>query len=69
MLAELVSFFEKNYSWIFSGIGVLVISLLFFKEKFKTKQTMKNSTGIISGGDTKISISHGQNENVRQEND
>lgn len=69
MMEDLISFLKNNYKWIFSGIGVFVISLIVIKNKMITRQTMKNSSGIMSGGNTTINISRNQNENIRQKND
>jgi hypothetical protein len=51
----------KNKEWIFSGVGVAVISWLFFRGSNKNTKSMNqksgnNSTNIQVGGDVKDSF-------------
>lgn len=59
----MIDWITKNYQWIFSGIGVLIVSFLItflFKSKSKGKQSIqkqqsgKNSVNIQSTKDIKI---------------
>lgn len=55
-----MDFIIKNSEWIFSGIGVFILSLFLIKKKVKSKknkvkQNIKNhSVGIQAGRDVNI---------------
>ncbi len=55
-----MDFFQNNYQWIFSGIGVFVIGLFLTRGIMKRKnlnQMIKNqSMGIQAGRDVKIGV-------------
>lgn len=45
----------KHYQWVFSGIGVFLISLFFIEKSNKQNQKSgNNSTNIQVGGDLNI---------------
>ncbi|WP_366184258.1 hypothetical protein [Flavobacterium ovatum] len=54
-MKQILDFFSNNYEWLFSGIGVFIISIFFInKSKGQTQKVGKNSIGIQSGRDVKI---------------
>jgi len=48
---EIIEFFEKNYTWLFSGIGVTVILIIFGFIKSKGSSNKVTQKNIISSGD------------------
>lgn len=51
----IIDWISKNYEWIFSGIGVLLVSLLFVKKgNSQNQKSGDNSTNIQVGGDLNI---------------
>lgn len=55
----MIDFFLNNYYWIFSGIGVAIISYFFTKKSTKVKNKIsKKSKGIQAGRDVKIKLSN-----------
>jgi hypothetical protein len=67
----MLDFIQKNYMWIFSGVGTLILSYFFARKvicKKYIKQNMKvgnNSTSIQIGGSVKMDI---QNEQTKSKN-
>ena len=59
-----MEFIIENKEWIFSGIGVAIISYFLIKRS-GNKTISKNSTGIITDGDVKIKIK-GKNSSEEQ---
>lgn len=59
-MTEVISFFERNYEWIFSGIGVLIIGSVIARKKLNNrshKNVMKNnSSGIQCNRDINIHV-------------
>lgn len=54
-MEQISNFFTTNYEWIFSGIGVFIISLLLIRKSKGQKQKVgNNSFGIQAGRDAKI---------------
>ncbi|SFD73996.1 hypothetical protein SAMN04489722_1241 [Algibacter lectus] len=54
-MEQILNFFSTNYEWIFSGIGVFIISFFLIKKSKAQKQKVgDNSTGIQAGRDVKI---------------
>lgn len=54
-MEQISNFFSSNYEWIFSGIGVFVISFFIIKKsKIQKQKVGDNSTGIQAGRDVKI---------------
>jgi len=65
-----MTFLAENKDWLFSGIGIAVITLIgrfFFKKRQATStQSIRagdGSTNIQSGGDVKITIDKRTNRN------
>ncbi|MCG3697735.1 hypothetical protein [Aliarcobacter butzleri] len=51
----IIDWISKHYEWIFSGIGVFLISLFFLKKGNRQNQKSgNNSTNIQVGGDLNI---------------
>lgn len=57
-ISKIVSFIKTDYQWIFSGIGVLIISLLisclvyfFIKRKMSSSSNKVTQKNIVAGGD------------------
>jgi len=53
----MIDFITKNYQWIFSGIGVMVISViitLLTKKRSIKNKIARDSKGIQAGGDITI---------------
>jgi hypothetical protein len=50
-MMEIIEFFEKNYTWLFSGIGVTVILIIFGFIKSKGSSNKVTQKNIISSGD------------------
>lgn len=59
-MENLIIFFQKNYQWIFSGIGVaIIIGLIKFilnRTKTQYQKIGKNSKGIQVGGNYTVNI-------------
>ena len=54
-MEQIFDFFSNNYEWIFSGIGVFIISLFLLRKSKGQKQKVgNNSVGIQAGRDVKI---------------
>ncbi|MDD4528221.1 MAG: hypothetical protein PHF25_09395 [Candidatus Margulisbacteria bacterium] len=54
-MEKILDFFSNNYEWIFSGIGVFIISLFLIRKYKGQKQKVgNNSVGIQAGRDVKI---------------
>lgn len=54
-MKQILDFFSNNYEWIFSGIGVFIISLFLLRKSKGQKQKVgNNSVGIQTGRDVKI---------------
>ncbi|PKP34284.1 MAG: hypothetical protein CVU00_07465 [Bacteroidetes bacterium HGW-Bacteroidetes-17] len=54
-MEQILDFFANNYEWIFSGIGVFIISFFVIrKQKGQNQKVGNNSTGIQAGRDVKI---------------
>ncbi|SFE77326.1 hypothetical protein [Flavobacterium xueshanense] len=54
-MKQILDFFLNNYEWIFSGIGVFIISIFFIRKSTGQKQKVgDNSLGIQAGRDVKI---------------
>jgi hypothetical protein len=54
-MKQIFNFFFDNYEWVFSGIGVFIISLFFIRKSTGQKQKVgDNSNGIQAGRDVKI---------------
>ena len=50
-MSVIIDFLKENYTWIFSGIGVFIISLFFMSKGSKrTKNSVKNGNGNIQAG-------------------
>lgn len=69
-LDVIMTFLAENKEWLFSGIGIAVITLIgrfFFKKRQATStQSIRagdGSTNIQSGGDVKITIDKRTNRN------
>ncbi len=65
-MEQLICFFKNHYQWIFSGLGVAVISWLFTKGALKqTHMSQKNSGSSvniqISGDISGVSKKEGKN--------
>lgn len=55
----MIEYLIGNKEWIFSGIGVTILSWFIFRNSNKTKMTQKSgnhSTSIQVGGDLSVSI-------------
>lgn len=64
-MQSIIDFFIDNYQWIFSGIGVFILSLFFVKKTKNQKQKVdNNSIGIQAGRDVKIENLKKNNKNV-----
>lgn len=60
-MEQISDFFSSNYEWIFSGIGVFVISFFIIKKSKIQKQKLgDNSTGIQAGRDVNIKKSNSE---------
>ncbi len=57
-MEEIINFFRNNYTWIFSGIGVSILILIFSRRGGKSlRQSIgKNSTGIQVGENLTINV-------------
>lgn len=54
-MGQILDFFSNNYEWIFSGIGVFLISFFLIRKSIGQKQIVgDNSVGIQAGRDVKI---------------
>lgn len=56
---DLFSFIKDNYTWVFSGIGVLAVTLvinIFLKKSKSDNIIQNNAKGIQSQGDIRINI-------------
>lgn len=54
-MEQIIDFISNNYEWIFSGIGVFIISLFLIKKsKGQRQKVVNNSVGIQAGRDVKI---------------
>jgi sugar phosphate permease len=54
-MEQILDFFSNNYEWIFSGIGVFIISFFLIRKSKGQKQKVgNNSVGIQAGRDVKI---------------
>ena len=54
-MKQILDFFTNNYEWIFSGIGVFIISFFVIrKSKEQNQKVGSNSNGIQAGRDVKI---------------
>lgn len=52
-----MNFLKNNYQWIFSGIGVLILSIILgigINKKKNVQKIGKNSKGVIAGRDITI---------------
>lgn len=55
VIDQLVKLFLDNVEWVFSGIGVFLLTLLFVKNGVSKKQSAgKNSNNYMADGDIKI---------------
>ena len=62
-MEHILNFLKTEYEWIFSGIGVLVVSLLFVKNSKGQKQKVdKKAIGIQAGRDVKIKDSNNKKD-------
>lgn len=55
----IIDYISSNYKWIFSGIGAVLLGIIYkiLKGNNGQKQSISNnSIGIQSGGDVKIKI-------------
>lgn len=66
----IVTFLIDNKEWLFSGVGIVVITLIcqfFFKKRqaaaTQSIQAGDGSTNIQSGGDVKVTIDKRTNNN------
>lgn len=57
-MEEIINFFRNNYTWIFSGIGVSILILIFSRRGGKSlrQSIRKNSTGIQVGENLTINV-------------
>jgi len=54
-MEQILDFFSNNYEWIFSGIGVFLISFFLIRKSKGQKQKVgNNSVGTQAGRDVKI---------------
>ena len=54
-MEQILEFLSNNYEWIFSGIGVFIISFFLIKKSKGQKQKVGDiSVGIQAGRDVKI---------------
>ena len=55
-MSVILDFISDNYQWLFSGLGVFIISMLVVKKIYHTRTTVetrgKNSPGIVIGNYT-----------------
>lgn len=55
-MSVILDFISDNYQWLFSGLGVFIISMLVVKKIYHTRTKVetrgKNSPGIVIGNYT-----------------
>ena len=64
-----IKYITENASWIFSGIGVLVISAIFAAFKFRTNKKANNQSQTVSGGGRGYQAGGDINYNEKKKND
>ena len=58
-MEQIIELLSNNYEWVFSGIGVFILGLLFYKRNLTQKQ---------KSGDGSVNIQSGNSINVSSSN-
>jgi hypothetical protein len=59
----MIDFFAKNYKWIFSGIGVFVLGLIFYRSATRIKKISRHNQKI---GNKSYGIQAGRDINIKK---
>lgn len=65
-MENIIEFFKNNYEWIFSGLGIFILSGVFFLIKKKSAKIIKQKQ---KSGNNSINVQAGNSVEFNQKND